>query len=378
MSTEFLATTILGNPISAYLLALGILVAGIVLANIVRWIVLGRLKRWSRRSHNDLDDRLISLAEKPIVRLLYLGSFYISIGNLDLHPILQDTVRVVCVITATILVVQLVSSLVEYGIRLYWVKRGGNETLEKSLDAIIPAIRVVIWAIGLVFLLDNLGFDISAVVASLGIGGVAVALAAQGVLGDLFSYFSILLDRPFEIGDFVVIGDLVGTVEHIGIKTTRLRSLTGEELVAANTDLTTSRIQNFKRMERRRIAFTLGVTYETGQNKMEAIPGIIQAAIESTENVTFDRAHFGSFGDFSLNYDVVYYVETSDYAVYMDAQQNINLAIKEAFEARNIDFAYPTQVLYLSNLNGEPVAASNGNGHGQQASLAGTTFSESK
>lgn len=377
MTADFLETTILGNSVASYLLAVGILVAGVLLTNIIRWGVVGRLRRWANKTRTELDDRLISLTEKPIVRSLYLGSFYISISNLDLHPILQDTVRVVCVIIATILVVQLVSSLVEYAIRLYWVKRGGNETLGKSLDAIIPAIRVVIWAVGLVFLLDNLGFDITAVVAGLGIGGIAVALAAQGILGDLFSYFSILLDRPFEIGDFVVIGDLVGSVEHVGIKTTRLRSITGEELVAANTDLTSSRIQNFKRMERRRIAFTVGVTYETGQDKMEAIPGMIQTAIDNVENVTFDRAHFSSFGDFSLNYDVVYYVETSDYAVYMDAQQKINLAIKAAFEAQHIDFAYPTQVLYLSNMNGEPMAAANGNGKGQQASLAGSAHSES-
>ncbi|MEO1622700.1 MAG: mechanosensitive ion channel domain-containing protein, partial [Cyanobacteria bacterium J06632_3] len=230
MPVEFLDSTILGNTVSDYLLAAGVLLVGIVLTHIVRWSVLGRFRYWAKRSSTDLDDRLLQLIERPVVRLLYLGSFFISVGNLSLHSILQDTVRVVCVILATVLVIQLVGSLVEYALRLYWVKRNGSETLSKSLGALVPAIRVVIWGIGVVFLLDNLGFDVSAVVASLGIGGIAVALAAQGILGDLFSYFSILLDRPFEIGDFVVIGDLVGTVEHVGIKTTRLRSLTGEEL----------------------------------------------------------------------------------------------------------------------------------------------------
>lgn len=311
----------------------------------------------------------ITLIEQPTTRLLGLGVIYLSLGNLSLHPILQDTLNVVCVIIATLFVVQLTGSLVEYGVRVYWVAKRGDETFEQSRNAIVPAAKVVVWAIALVFLLDNLGFDISAVVASLGIGGIAVALAAQGILGDLFSYFSILLDRPFEIGDFIVVDDLVGTVEQVGIKTTRLRSLTGEELVAANTDLTSSRIQNFKRMERRRIAFNLGVTYETAQNQMQQIPELIQAAIEKTDNVTFDRAHFGSFGDFSLNYEVVYYVETSDYAVYMDAQQSINLAIKSAFESAGIEFAYPTQLLYLAGQQGE-AAPNQAQVNGRSADLA--------
>jgi len=371
MPTEFLQQSFLGNTVATYLLAIAIFLIGIILTTVIRALVIGRLKQWARHSTTDLDDRLLKLIERPVTLLLYLGSFYVGVGNLTLHPILQQSVNVLCVILATVLVIQLTGSLVEYGVRVYWVARRGDATLEKSLNAIVPAIKIVVWAIGLVFLLDNLGFDISAVVASLGIGGIAIALAAQGILGDLFSYMSILLDRPFEIGDFIVVGDLVGSVEHVGIKTTRLRSLSGEELVAANTDLTSSRIQNFKRMERRRIPFTLGVTYETAQHRMEEIPGVIQSIIEGVEGATFDRAHFHSFGDFSLNYEVVYYVETSDYAAYMNAQQQINLAIKAAFEERNIDFAYPTQLLYLTNVNGEPVAANNGNGHRKAAELAG-------
>ncbi|MCM1983590.1 mechanosensitive ion channel family protein [Lyngbya confervoides] len=362
MLAELLQKTILGNSVSAYLMTLGILLAGILLVTLLRNVVLGRLKHWARNTRSLLDDRLIHLLEKPTTYLLYLGSFYLSLGNLELSSFLQALVQVLSIVVATLLIVQLATSFLEYGIRVYWMTRGSRETLEQSLNALIPAMKVTVWAIGLVFLLDNLGFDISAVVASLGIGGIAVALASQGILADLFSYFSILLDRPFEIGDFVIIGDLVGTVEHIGIKTTRLRSLGGEEWVASNTDLTGSRIQNFRRMERRRIAFSLGVTYETGQEKIEAIPSLIQAVIESVERVTFDRAHFLSFGDFSLNYEVVYFVETPDYATYMDAQQAINLGIRQAFEAHQIDFAYPTQMLYLSGLNLER-SPSPGNGH---------------
>lgn len=353
--SEFFEQTVLGNTVTEYGLAIASLLIGILLTTLIRSIVLGRLKQWAQHSSTDLDDRLLRLIEQPVIYLLYLGSFYVSVSNLTLHAILENAVRVVCIILATLLVVRLVGSLIEYGMRVYWVARERSATLEESLNALVPAVKVIVWAVGLVFLLDNLGFDISAVVASLGIGGVAIALASQGVLADLFSYFSILLDRPFEIGDFLIVGDLVGTVEHIGIKTTRLRSLSGEEWVASNTDLTGSRIQNFRRMERRRIVFTFGVTYETGQEQMEAIPGIIASAVEQTENVTFDRAHFLKFGDFSLDYEVVFFVETSDYNTYMDAQQQINLAIKSAFDGHSIDFAYPTQLLYLNSPQGESV-----------------------
>lgn len=342
----------LGNTITRYLVAVAIVLAGILLANIIRIFIIGRLKAWAKRTATDLDDRLLRLIERPLTNLFYLASFYISIDTLDLSEPFQKSVNVLGVILATLLVVRLTGSMVEYGVRVYCVTRQNDITLETSLNALIPAIKVVVWAVGVVFVLDNLGFDISAVIASLGIGGVALALASQGVLADLFSYFSILFDRPFEIGDFLIVGDLVGTIEQIGIKTTRLRSLSGEELVVSNTDLTSSRIQNFRRMYRRRIVFTIGVTYETAQEQIEAIPGLIQAVIETTEGVTFDRAHFLTFGPFSLDYEVVYYVETGDYDAYVNAQHRINLGIKAAFQDQHIDFAYPTQVVYLTHRRG--------------------------
>ncbi|MEB3213908.1 MAG: mechanosensitive ion channel family protein [Leptolyngbyaceae bacterium] len=353
MNTEFLSNELLGNTLGDYLLAIATFVIAVIVIRIVKSIVVGRLKRWSRYTSTDLDDRLITIVERPLIALLYLGAFYIAIRNLDLHPILQQSIDVICVIIGTLLAVQLLGSLVEYGARLYLLKKRSDPAMTQTVDAVVPAIKVVVWAIGIVFLLDNLGFDISAVVTGLGIGGVAVALAAQGILGDLFSYISILSDRPFELGDFIIVGDLVGTVEHIGLKTTRLRSLTGEELIIANTDITSSRIQNFKRMARRRIAFSIGVTYETAADTLKQIPSLIQQVIEGVKPVTFDRAHFASYGDFSLNYEVVYYVETSDYGEYMDAQQTIYFGIRDVFEEKGIEFAYPTQLLYVNGLTAE-------------------------
>ena len=219
--------------------------------------------------------------------------------------------------------------------------------LERSLQGILKITKLIIWGIAIVFFLDNMGFKISAVIAGLGIGGVAIALAAQAVLGDLFSYFAIIFDRPFEAGDFIIIGEYLGTIEHIGIKTTRIRSLGGEQLVFSNTDLTNSRVRNYKRMQKRRVLFKLGVTYQTSSQQLESIPKIIEKIIKSVKNTVFDRAHFSSYGDFNLIFEIVYYVMSADYNKYMDIQQEINYAIKKEFESHAIEFAYPTQTLHV-------------------------------
>lgn len=204
---------------------------------------------------------------------------------------------------------------------------------------------------GFLFLIDNLGYDITTLVAGLGIGGIAVALAAQTILGDLFSYLVIFFDKPFEIGDFIIIDDKMGTIEYIGIKTTRIRTLSGEQLICSNTDLTNSRVHNYKRMEKRRVVFSFGVIYQTAASQIKRIPGIVREIIESDAGNTFDRAHFSSYGDFSLNFEVVYYVMTPDYNIYMDRQQAINIAIFERFEQEKIEFAYPTQTVLLNKDN---------------------------
>ncbi|MBX2865920.1 MAG: mechanosensitive ion channel family protein [Leptolyngbyaceae cyanobacterium MAG.088] len=351
MVSDILQTTFLGNTVAGYGIALLNIGIGIAIANLLKRLILRRLKRWAKRTTNTLDDQLVNLIERPTLWLLYLGSCYISLQNLTLSPSVYQLLRSVGIISATLLLVQLLGSVAEYSLRIYGFIHREQPNIRQSLNALIPAVRVFLWAIGIVFVLDNLGFDISAVVTGLGISGVAIALASQGILQDLFSYFSILLDRPFEIGDFIVIGDMAGTVQQVGIKTTRLRSLDGEQLILANTDLTASRVQNFQRMAQRRIAFNLGVTYETTMAQLEQIPDIIRKIIEEIPQVTFDRAHFASFEDFSLNYEIVYLVNTKDYNLYRDVQQQINLAIKQQFDQAGIEFAYPTQVLYLNQPN---------------------------
>lgn len=208
--------------------------------------------------------------------------------------------------------------------------------------------QVALWSIIVLMLLDNLGLDVTTLVASLGIGGIAVALAAQNVLGDMFASVAIALDQPVVIGDFIVVGELTGTVERVGIKTTHLRSLSGETIVLANSDLLNSRIRNFKRMSERRVLFGFGVTYDTPPEKLRDIPGVLRTIIESDPLTRFDRAHLATFGASALEFEVVYYVKDPDYSKYMDIQQRINIGLITALQASEVEFAFPTQTIHLA------------------------------
>jgi small-conductance mechanosensitive channel len=213
--------------------------------------------------------------------------------------------------------------------------------------------RVALWSILLLMILDNLGFNITALVASLGIGGIAVALALQNILGDIFASLSIAIDKPFVIGDFIIVDDILGTVEYIGLKTTRLRSLDGEQIVFSNTDLLKSRIRNYKRMYERRVVFGFGIVYQASHEQLKKIPVMAREIIEGLEKTRFDRAHFKEYGESSLNFEVVYFVQDPDYNIYMDIQQSINLSLFERFASEGIEFAYPTRTLYLHRETGE-------------------------
>ncbi|MBT8088325.1 MAG: mechanosensitive ion channel family protein, partial [Gammaproteobacteria bacterium] len=217
-----------------------------------------------------------------------------------------------------------------------------------AMDIVSFLVRVAIWTVVVLVALDNLGVNITALVAGLGVGGIAVALAAQNIIGDLFASLSIVLDKPFVLGDFLVIDGLAGTVESVGLKTTRVRSLSGEQLVFSNNDLLNSRIRNFGRMQERRVPFSIGVTYQTPAEKLEQIPRIVEDILSHQDGARFDRAHFQKFGDFSLLFEIVYYVESSDYTLFMDIQQAINMEIFRRFEEAGIDFAYPTQSIFLN------------------------------
>ena len=348
MFEQIFHTVIFNNRVLDYLICISIFLISILVIKLFRRFVLARLKRWAERTTTTFDNFLIEIIDKNLLPLLYFGAFYLSIRTLTLNPVLSKVIDILGLALLTIFVIRSLISLINYILYVFWLRKEKDEAKERSLKVILSVIKVVVWGLGIVFLLDNLGFQISTVIAGLGIGGVAVALAAQAILGDLFSYFAIFFDRPFEIGDFIIVGDYLGTIEHIGIKTTRIRSLGGEQIVFSNADLTNARVRNYKRMDQRRVVFKLGVTYQTTLKQVKEIPIIIRNVIKNTKDTVFDRAHFFSYGDFSLVFEVVYYVLSRDYNKYMDIQQEINFAIKEESQKRGINFAYPTQTLYVN------------------------------
>ena len=318
--------------------ALVLLIAGLIVVTLLRFFI-GRAPGEGRP--------VVVAFRRVVLPLLYLAVLYIAVGSLSLGPLARRVLNGVVTAVLTVVVIRTAVFAASESIRKYSEKTG-REQDERRVRPLLALINFVLWIIGAIFLLDNLGFQISTVVAGLGVSGIAVAIAAQGILGDLFSYFVIFFDRPFEVGDFLIFNDKLGSVEKIGIKTTRIRALSGEQLVISNSDLTGSRVHNYKRMQERRVVFEFGVTYQTTAAQLESIPELVRNIIEEREETRFDRSHFKRFGDFALIFESVYYVLTPDYARYMDIQQEINLAIYRAFEERGIAFAYPTSRVILS------------------------------
>lgn len=345
---EFSDYIILGNSLQDYIIHVGAFLLACFAIKIFEIIFLKKLRILAAKTRTSIDDFLAETIEKIAIPVFYLTALYLSLKTLVLNDQVNRGLGILAMALLTFFVVRLIIRLIIYSLDVYWRKSRRSETLKNSLDGVLRVVKFIIWALAVIFYLDNLGFKISTVIAGLGIGGVAIALAAQAVLKDLFSYFSIIFDRPFEVGDFVIVGDLLGTVENIGIKTTRIRSLGGEQLVFSNSDLTDSRLRNYKRMQKRRVVFSLGTTYDTPLSKLKEIPAIIEKIIKGVEGATLDRAHFFSYGDFSLIFEVVYYVLSGDYNKYMDIQQEINFGIKNEFEKKKIEFAFPTQTVHLA------------------------------
>jgi small-conductance mechanosensitive channel len=329
-----------------YLISLIIFISALLVLKIIKTVFIKRIKGLAEKTSTKVDNFLVDAICGKLIPILYFAAFYLSIQRLTLGESVAGWLKTIIVIVATVLIVRFIVMLLQYGVESFW-KKGEVPRQEEVPRAILTIVRIILWTIGLIIILDNLGIKITALVTGLGIGGIAIALAAQAVLVDLFSYFTIFFDRPFEIGDFIVVGEYMGTVEHVGIKPSRIRSLGGEELVFSNTDLTNSRLKNYKRMHKRRVVFQIGVKYDTTLKNIKEIPSIIKGIIDSVPDTEFDRAHFYSYGDFSLNFETVFYVVNNDYTKYMDVREKINISIMEEFNKRGIGFAFPTQTLHI-------------------------------
>lgn len=228
--------------------------------------------------------------------------------------------------------------------------RQGNGAVSGTLGILNFLAYSVVYSLLLLVALDTLGVNITALVAGLGVGGIAVALAVQNILGDLFASLTIVLDRPFVIGDAVQVGEINGTIEHIGLKTTRIRALTGEQVVLSNSDMLQSRIRNFRRQRERRVAFTVGVIYQTPPDVLERLPQEIEQIVTAIPHTRFERCHLRNLGAYSIDFETVYWVLVPEFVTYMDVQQRIHLALLRRFAALNVEFAYPTQTMFTQEI----------------------------
>jgi len=335
-----------GNTVLEYVYALALFVGLFIVFKIFHSVVLSHANKLAKKTETDVDDTVIRIIKTLRPPFYVFLAFFFSVQMLEFHSILDSIIFGILVFWLVAQIVVAMQILVEYLIRKR-VDVDNNEHTEAALGVVNVLIKIALWTIGLLLILSNLGVNITSLVAGLGIGGVAIAFALQNILSDLFSSFAIYFDKPFEVGDFIVVEGKSGTVEKIGIKTTRVRALQGEELVFANQKLTSADIQNFKRMDERRIVFSIGLTYDTPSKSLKEVPKIIEEVISNVENVRFDRAHFKSFSTSSLDFEIVYFVQSDDYNEYMNAQQSINMAIKEKFDKEGIDMAFPTQTVYL-------------------------------
>jgi len=335
-----------GNPVSEWLIAIGVTVATFLLLGVVKRFIVFRLGKWAEKTETDIDDMLIDLVKRTRRIVLFAVGVWAGAIYLELPEKADDYfhrgLTFVLLLQAGLWAV----GLLDYGIN----KATGGETKDAGRKIGVSVLnligRTLIWSTIALLVIQYVFLQpVTTLLAGLGVGGIAVALALQNVLGDLFASISILLDKPFVVGDAIVVGDFNGTVEQIGIKTTRMKSVNGEQIIMGNSDLVHSRIRNFKRLQERRSVFTIGVTYQTPRETLERIPGMLRQAIEKSPHVRFDRAHFAKFADSALVFEAAYFVQHPDYQTFMDAQQAINFELLKRFEAEKIEFAYPTQVV---------------------------------
>jgi small-conductance mechanosensitive channel len=338
-----------GNSLLSYCISLAGFVGGYIILSILRRYVLHRLTAWAEKTETRFDDVIVISVRRDVMPLLRFYLVYGSIVWLNLNPSIYTFMKGVILVITVFYVIRFSLEALVFWLDNYWAGEGESDAAKKKVgSAVATILKILLWAIGILIVLDNMGVEISAIMAGLGVGGIAVAFAAQAILGDIFSYFSIFFDRPFELGDFIVAGECLGRVEQIGVKTTKLRSLSGELLIISNADLTKSRVKNYKLMEERRVLFRIGVTYDTPYETLKEIPEIMRGIIEAQPLARFERCTFMEYGDFSLIFETVYFVKSNDYQIYADTQQAINLELKRVFDEKKITFAFPTQTIYMA------------------------------
>ena len=337
--------------LTVYIGALIVFLLLTILFRVILVTIIHHLHRLSEKTATDIDDVIIKALQSVRLWVYSYVAFYLAVLMLPTPAWLEKVLTVVFLLIVVKQVIDIAACFIDYGVTRFVEKDedGDGEVDPGAATAsnmITLMAKIGLWAFGGLFILSNLGIEITSLIAGLGIGGIAIAFALQGILTDLFASFSIYFDRPFRIGDYIVLGTDSGVVEKIGIKSTRIRTLQGEELVVSNTELTSARVNNFKKMEKRRIVTQFGITYETPQELVQQIPGMVERMFAVHDKADLDRVHFTTFGDSALIFEMVYYVDSAAYADYLDIQQAVNFDMMKQFAEVGIDFAYPTQTVY--------------------------------
>ena len=352
---NFLEWQFYHNSLQAWLIAgIVFVVIGTTLV-IVRTLLARRLEKVAARTSTTADDAVVDLLRRT--RYFFILTAAVA-GATFFLELPKRALAVGHVLGTIALILQFAiwgNGLINFWFQNYAERKADSDLASRTTIAAFGYVaRAILWTMLLLVGLNRLGIDVTALVTGLGVGGIAVALAVQNVLGDIFAALAIVLDKPFVVGDSIAVDTLSGTVEHVGLKTTRIRSVNGEQLIFSNTDLLKSRIRNFKRMQQRRVVLTIGVSYDTPPDTVARIPAMLKEAVESQQQVRFDRSHFMSYGDSSLVFETVYFVLTADYLTFANVNQAVNLAVLRRFAVEKIEFAFPTRTIVVRG--GAPAA----------------------
>ena len=344
-------TTIIGIPLWSLLVALAAAVATYVGIWVLLRVLRHRTNAWAAQSDSAMAHAAAEILAGTSRVLVLMVALLVGANLLDLPGRWESRLSQLWFVAVALQMGLWGMRAVGMGVRRYVERHSSTGMTQVSASATLLSwgLRTLLWSVVLLAILSNVGVNITAFVASLGVGGIAVALAVQNILGDLFASLAIAVDKPFEVGDFIVVGNVSGTVQVIGLKTTRIRSLQGEQIVMSNTELLKQTISNYRPLERRRIVFTFGVSYDTTPEQAEAIPEVVRKLIEAQPQLRFDRAHFKAFGASSLDYEVVYIVEDPAFNLYMDLQQTLNLGLMREFKSMGVEFAFPTSTVHIAN-----------------------------
>ncbi len=354
--SELWHTGFLGNELGEWAVALAIFLITFAISPLVRRAITAQRRREPPRPAGYVAlDLLAAVVARTNRVFLWAVAVWLAARDLTFPDRIDRLLNTALVLLLWMQLALWAMAAVRYGIGLRR-QRIGAESLVASMDAIVVAIGIVVWGLAGLLALENLGIHVGPLLAGLGIGGIAIALAVQTVLADLLASLAIALDKPFGVGDFLTVDDCQGTVEHIGVKSTRVRSLTGEQIILGNSDLLKARVRNFGRMMQRRALFQLDVHYDTPVAALAAVPGAVREIVEATPEVRFDRCHLLRCAPTALQYEVVFFVTTPDYAVFANAQQSINLRILERFRTLGVTFAAlgPTPLRLHRHLSAVP------------------------